>query len=104
MPAPVLLTARAARLLASAALAAVLALSVAGCMTTGDDITGSIAARNAPRTDADWRQPLDVWGARYRENPDDADAAIAYARALRATDQRAQAVAVLRAGDHPQSA
>jgi Flp pilus assembly protein TadD len=34
-------------------------------------------------------------GAKYRENPNDADAAIAYARALRATDQRAQAVAVL---------
>ena len=31
----------------------------------------------------------------------DANAAIAYARALRATDQRAQAVAVLRAGDYP---
>src|SRR5262249_61891188 len=37
----------------------------------------------------------DQLGARYRENPGDADAAIGYARALRATDQRAQAVAVL---------
>ena len=45
--------------------------------------------------DADWRRQLDVWGARYRENPDDADAAMGYAQALRATDQRAQAVAVL---------
>ncbi len=88
-------TARAARLLASAAVAAVLALSVAGCKTTGDDITGSIVANNAPRTDADWRRQLDVWGARYRENPADADAAMGYAQALRATDQRAQAVAVL---------
>jgi len=88
-------TARAARLLASAAVAAVLALSVAGCKTTGDDITGSIVANNAPRTDADWRRQLDVWGSRYRENPADADAAMGYAQALRATDQRAQAVAVL---------
>jgi Flp pilus assembly protein TadD len=88
-------TARAARLLASAAVAAVLALSVAGCKTTGDDITGSIAASNAPRSDADWRRQLEVWGARYREKPDDAEAAIGYAQALRATDQRAQAVAVL---------
>jgi len=88
-------TARAARLLASAAVVAVLTLSAAGCKTTGDDITGSIAASNAPRSDAEWRRSLEVWGARYRENPNDADVAMGYARALRATDQRAQAVAVL---------
>lgn len=85
----------AARLLASAALVAVLALSAAGCKTMGDDVTGSVSAADTPRTDADWRSALDVWGARYRENPNDIDVAIAYARALRATDQRAQAVAVL---------
>jgi len=86
----------ATRLLASAAVAAVLALAVAGCKTTSDDITGSLAAVPAsPRSDADWRRSLDAWGARYRENPADAAAAIAYARALRATGQRAQAVAVL---------
>lgn len=91
MPRPAL----AARLFASAAVATVLALSVAGCKTTGDDITGSIAAPETPRTDAEWRRSVDVWGAHYRENPNDANAAIAYARALRATEQRAQAVAVL---------
>ena len=91
MPRPAL----AARLFASAALALVLALSVAGCKTTGDDVTGSIGAPAAPRTDADWRNSLETWGARYRQNPNDADAAIAYARALRATEQDAQAVAVL---------
>lgn len=85
----------AARLLASAAIAAVLALSVAGCKTTGDDTTGSIGASNAPRSDAEWRQSLEQWSGRYRDNPGDADVAIAYARALRVTDQRAQAVAVL---------
>ena len=69
-------TARAARLLASAAVVAVLALSAAGCKTTGDDITGSIAASDAPRSDADWRRSLEVWGAHYRENPNDADVAI----------------------------
>jgi Flp pilus assembly protein TadD len=88
-------TARAARLLASAAVVAVLALSVAGCKTTGHDITGSVGASNAPRSDADWRRSLEVWGARYRANPSDADAAMRYASALRATEQRAQAVAVL---------
>jgi Flp pilus assembly protein TadD len=68
---------------------------MAGCKTTGDDTTGSISANNAPRSDADWRRQLEVWGARYREKPDDAEAAIGYAQALRATDQHAQAVAVL---------
>ena len=89
--------ARAAHLIASAAFAALLALSVAGCKTTGDDVTGSLGAgmTTTPRTDADWRKALDVWGARYRANPNNADAAMAYAQALRATDQRAQAVAVL---------
>jgi Flp pilus assembly protein TadD len=79
---------------------AALAISLGGCKTTGsDDITGSLAAAPSapptPHTDAEWRRSLDVWGARYRENPGDANAAIAYARALRATEQRAQAVAVL---------
>ena len=81
--------------MASVAVAALLALSVAGCKTTSDDITGSIGSSSQPRSEAQWRQSLDVWGARYRANPDDAEAAMAYARALRATDQRAQAVAVL---------
>ena len=87
-------TERVARLLASAAIAAVLALSVAGCKTMGDDTTGSIAA-NTPRNDAEWRQSLEVWGKRYREDSGDPDAALHFARALRATEQRAQAVAVL---------
>lgn len=90
-------TARAAHLIASAAVAAVLALSAAGCTTTSSDTTGSIGATNTgtPRTEADWRHALDVWGARYRADPNNAEAAMAYAQALRATDQRAQAVAVL---------
>lgn len=92
---------RSARLLASTALAAVLALALAGCNLTGGDITGSIPARAqasappAPSNETDWRQSLAVWGERYRKDPGDIQAAIAYARALRATDQRTQAVAVL---------
>lgn len=82
------------RFLASSALAAVLALSVAGCKTTRDDVTGSFGA-SAPRSDAEWRSSLDRLGERYRSNPDDAEAALRYAQALRATEQRAQAVAVL---------
>jgi Flp pilus assembly protein TadD len=82
-------------LFATAAVAVALALSAAGCKTLGDDTTGSIGATSPPSTDAEWRESLETWGARYRANPSDPDAAIAYAKALRATDQRAQAVAVL---------
>ena len=38
---------------------------------------------------------MEVYGERYRANPKDADAALAYGQALRATGQRAQAAAVL---------
>src|SRR6476620_4399803 len=85
---------RAAHLAASAAVAAILAVTVGGCSLTSRDTTASVAAQT-PTSEAEWRRSLDVLGAKYRENPNDADTAIAYARALRATDQRAQAVAVL---------
>lgn len=86
----------AARLLASAAIAAVLALSAAGCTTTSsNDVTGSIGASDPPRSETEWRKAVDQLSDRYRDQPDDPDVAIAYARALRATEQRAQAVAVL---------
>ena len=86
---------RAVRLLAFAATVAALALPAAGCKTTVDEITGSVAEPRAPSTEAEWRGALETYGNRYRANPSDAKAAIAYAKALRATDQRAQAVAVL---------
>jgi Flp pilus assembly protein TadD len=84
-----------ASLLASAAFAAVLALSTAGCKTTGDDTTGSIGAPGAPQSETDARRSLTDMGARYQANPGDAETAITYAKALRANEQRAQAVAVL---------
>jgi Flp pilus assembly protein TadD len=87
--------ARAAHLIASATVAGLLAVSVAGCKTMGDDTTGSISATGAPQSDAAWRHELAVWGPRYKADPGDGAAAIAYARALRATGMRAQAVAVL---------
>jgi Flp pilus assembly protein TadD len=84
-----------ARLLGSAALVAVVALSAAGCTTTGtNDVTGSIG-QSKPATDAEWRRVGAAWGERYRANPKDPQAAIHYAQALRATEQRDQAVAVL---------
>lgn len=87
----------AARLLSSAALVAIVALSAAGCTTTrsGSDVTGSIGAPSQPSTDAEWRRVGDAWGERYRADPKNVEAAIRYAQALRATEQRDQAVAVL---------
>jgi Flp pilus assembly protein TadD len=83
-----------ARLLASAAVTAIIAVGLGGCQTTSD-ITGSIASRGAPSPEADPRRAVEVYGERYRANPKDADTALAYGQALRATGQRAQAAAVL---------
>src|SRR3984885_1456458 len=81
-----------ARLLASAAVAAILAVGLGGCETTSD-ITGSLKSEASP--DADQRRAVEVYGERYRANPKDVDAALAYGQALRATGQRAQAAAML---------
>jgi Flp pilus assembly protein TadD len=84
------------RLLASTALAAVLAAGLGGCTTAkGPEITGSIATTPKPTTDAGWRSEVDKWEALYRARPEDVINAMQYAQALRATGQRAQAVAVL---------
>src|ERR1700716_3346199 len=83
-----------ARLLASAAVSAVLAASLGGCQTMSD-VTGAITSSKTAAVPEDPRQAVDVYGERYRANPKDADAALAYGQALRATGQRAQAAAVL---------
>lgn len=85
-----------ARLLASAAVTAILAASLGGCQTMSD-VTGSIGSKKAESgssSDADPRRAVEAYGERYRANPKDADAALHYGHALRATGQRAQAVAV----------
>jgi Flp pilus assembly protein TadD len=89
-----LVRARLARLLASAAVTATLAAGLGGCQTMSD-ITGSISSKAEASPDTDPRHAVDVYGERYRANPKDADAALAYGQALRATGQRAQAAAVL---------
>src|SRR5882724_2206558 len=83
-----------ARLLASAAVTAILAAGLGGCQTMAD-ITGSITPKAEASPDADPRRSVDVYGDRYRANPKDAEAAVAYGQALRATGQRAQAAAML---------
>jgi Flp pilus assembly protein TadD len=85
-----------ARFFASAAVTAVLTAGLGGCQTAGmPDITGSVGARAEAPPDNNPRRAADVYGERYRANPKDADAALRYGQALRATGQRAQAVAVL---------
>lgn len=80
----------------SALLAATcLAASLGGCAAI-PDVTGLIAsAPSQQRSEADWRRTSENAGEKYRTNPKDADAALAYAQSLRALGQRAQAVAVL---------
>jgi Flp pilus assembly protein TadD len=83
-----------ARFLASAAVTAILAAGLGGCQTMSD-ITGSITSKAEPGPGADPRGAVEAYGERYRANPKDAEAALAYGQALRATGQRDQAVAVL---------
>jgi Flp pilus assembly protein TadD len=92
---------RSVRFLASASLLAVIAAAAAGCQTIAPtaDTTGALpsaaAAAATGTSDAAWRRDLDVYGAQYHADPTKVDVALHYAQALRATAQRAQAVAVL---------
>ncbi|MDR6872556.1 Flp pilus assembly protein TadD [Bosea sp. BE125] len=97
LPAPLMASRKLARtgLLAAIGLAA---LAAAGCQSRSGlgDITGSIGRSEAqPRNPADWQAESQRWGKRYDANPKERDAAFYYARALRALDQNAQALAVL---------
>lgn len=74
------------------------ALLAGGCQTRGGigDVTGSIGRTDStPRTAAEWQAEGQRWARRYEANPKDRDAAFYYARALRAQDQHAQALAIL---------
>jgi len=87
---------RPARLLASIALVVAIAAATAGCQTTQTaQTTGALPLTAADRPDADWQRDLAVYGQQYRADPTNLDVALHYAEALRATGQRAQAVAVL---------
>jgi Flp pilus assembly protein TadD len=82
-------------------LAGLVALSTGGCLArskadfNASASYASMTASTETPTQEQWRQSAEAWGRRFEANPADAQAAIYYARALRATDQRAQAVAVL---------
>jgi Flp pilus assembly protein TadD len=75
------------------AMSAILLLGLCGCQTDGlSDITGSLgdkAEKTAPT------RSLEFYHDRYHANPEDAEAALNYGKALRTSGQRSQAVAVL---------
>jgi len=88
-----------ARPLAVAVIGLGLGLALSGCQNTGlEDFTGSISASSndrLPTNEAELRRYAEDWGRRYEQAPTNKKAGMNYARALRALDQHAQAVAVL---------
>ncbi|QPF81733.1 tetratricopeptide repeat protein [Bradyrhizobium genosp. L] len=83
--------------LAGSLSAAILLIGLSACQTSGpSDITGSLGDTvEQGEAPVDPRRDIETYHERLRANPKDADAALKYARALRATGQRAQAVAVM---------
>lgn len=80
----------------SIASAAMLLLGLCSCQTAGDlDVTGSLGDKAEASSSPDPRRDLDTYRERFRANPKDVDLALQYAKALRATGQKSQAVAVL---------
>jgi Flp pilus assembly protein TadD len=83
-------------LLASAACIVALALMLGGCQTASSPTaTGSISSTPPAHAARDLRGDVALWAQRYNKNPQDPEAAIGYAQALRASGQRSQAAAVL---------
>jgi Flp pilus assembly protein TadD len=74
--------------------AALLAAGLGGCQTMAD-VTGALTSKTEPSPGSDPQRAAEVYGERYRANPRDTNAALAYGQALRANGQRAQAAAVL---------
>jgi Flp pilus assembly protein TadD len=83
-----------ARFLASVAVMAIFAVGLGGCQTMSD-ITGSISPKTSASADTDPHQAAEVAGERYRADPKNPEAALAYGQALRAAGQRSQAAAML---------
>ena len=87
---------RSTRLLASAAVFAAIAAATAGCQTTQTaETTGSLPMVTPATAGGDPRRDAEAYGQQYHVDPTNRNVALHYAEALRATGQRAQAVAVL---------
>jgi Flp pilus assembly protein TadD len=84
------------RRLVAAASSAVLAFALAGCQTTASsDVTGSLGDKAEASASSDVRRDADGLRERYKANPKDPAVALEFGKALRATGERSQAVAVL---------
>ena len=84
------------RRVVSLASSAVMVLGLCSCQTIEpSDATGSLGGRAERSVAADPRRDVDLSRERFRANPKNADAALQYGSALRASGQRSQAVAVL---------
>src|SRR6266478_3653248 len=84
------------RRVVSLASSAVMVLGLCSCQTIEpSDVTGSLGERAERSVAADPRRDVDLSRERFRANPKNADAALQYGSALRASGQRSQAVAVL---------
>jgi len=84
------------RRLVVAASSALLAFGLVGCQTTAiSDITGSLGDQAQAGATSGARRDADAARERYKANPKDPAVALDYGRALRATGERSQAVAVL---------
>jgi Flp pilus assembly protein TadD len=82
--------------LASVASSVILVLALCSCQTTAtSDITGSLGDQAEATAAADPRRDVELCRDRYRANPRDAELALQFGKALRATGERSQAVAVL---------
>jgi Flp pilus assembly protein TadD len=90
---------RFARTPASAAMPAIavsLVLVLCGCQTDGSsDITGSLGDKIEKTGATEPGRGVDFYADRFHAHPEDADAALQYGKALRASGQKSQAVAVL---------
>lgn len=74
-------------------ISAILLLELCACQTDGiSEITGSLGDKTEKASPVG---SLETYRDRHRANPHDAEAALQYAKALRAAGQRSQAVAVL---------
>lgn len=84
------------RLLHTSALATMLLLAAAlgGCANNRPEVMASLPSQTQ-LSETEWRQRADTLAQQYRSRPNDPATAIAYAQALRASGQRAQAAAVL---------
>ena len=85
-----------AKFLTSTASSVILVLGLCSCQTDGtSDITGSLGEQTEKSRAAEPQRGVEFYRDRFRANPEDADAALQYGKALRVAGQRSQAVAVL---------